>query len=187
MSQKDVIRAESIGEQLVAEWCADSADSILFVEKVWRPALAVRPLANQIIAAFFLWIAMHLESTSYVTEALCRLLFGAVAVLVSYLGVAEFLNRTTVKLGRTGLSVRHRPLPWPGNCDVPLAALTVARTMTMGDEVPRYAVEVIAGLKPYTAITGIGSELEAQRVTDVLNESIDRLQHLGEPHRHSPG
>jgi hypothetical protein len=43
-------------------------------------------------------------------------------LLVGYWTLTAFVNRTTIRLGRT-LSVRHAPLPWPGGLDVDFARI----------------------------------------------------------------
>lgn len=42
------------------------------------------------------------------------LLFVAVAVWHTYSAIAQLLNRTTLHVEARALTVRHRPLPWPG-------------------------------------------------------------------------
>jgi hypothetical protein len=109
---------------------------------------------------------------------LARVVLGAMAIVFSYLGFAQIMNRTTVTVGRGGLSVRHKPLPWPGNREVPLATVTVARTVHIGGQESHHAVQIVAGSESHVAIGGIDSELHAQRVADILNESIGGLQKL---------
>jgi hypothetical protein len=48
----------------------------------------------------------------------------AVGVGLTYYLIAGFLNRTYVEVSRAQLSIRHAPMPWPGNLDVPGRALT---------------------------------------------------------------
>lgn len=48
---------------------------------------------------------------------LFMLLVGGLGLL--YCALTGALNRTTVEAGPEGLSIRHGPLPWPGNQDLP--------------------------------------------------------------------
>jgi hypothetical protein len=45
----------------------------------------------------------------------------AVGVGLTYFTIAGFLNRTTIEVAGDVLTVRHGPLPWPGNRTVPVA------------------------------------------------------------------
>lgn len=51
------------------------------------------------------------------------LLHVAAGVFITYLTVAGFLNRTTFRVERDHLTVRHGPVPWRGNLDVSTTAL----------------------------------------------------------------
>ena len=53
---------------------------------------------------------------------LCLLLAGGLGL--TYCALTGVLNTTTVEASRDGLSIRHGPLPWPGNQDLPRRALT---------------------------------------------------------------
>ena len=46
------------------------------------------------------------------------ILHVAVGVGIGYSALAGLFNRTRVSVDRKGLSVRHGPLPWPGNVEV---------------------------------------------------------------------
>jgi hypothetical protein len=53
--------------------------------------------------------------------ALILLLPGILLALwISYYALARFVNRTVVTLTTGGLSIRHGPLPWPGNRSFPI-------------------------------------------------------------------
>ncbi|WP_224249137.1 hypothetical protein [Hyalangium gracile] len=43
----------------------------------------------------------------------------AVGVGLTYYTLTGLVNRTRIEVGRNQLSIRHGPLPWPGNRDVP--------------------------------------------------------------------
>ncbi len=57
-------------------------------------------------------------------EVLMTMLFTsihlAVGVALGYSSVAQLVNRTTVKVDRQGLHVRHGPMPWWGARDIPV-------------------------------------------------------------------
>jgi hypothetical protein len=68
------------------------------------------------------WYGMALASQNLVMM-LFPLLHVAVGVGLTYFTVAGFFNRTTFRVERGYLSVRHGPLPWPGNLEVPTSSL----------------------------------------------------------------
>ncbi|HST63043.1 MAG TPA: hypothetical protein VLK84_30320 [Longimicrobium sp.] len=47
----------------------------------------------------------------------------AVGIFLTYMTLAGFVNRTTFTVERDHLTVRHGPLPWRGNVDVPTTSL----------------------------------------------------------------
>jgi hypothetical protein len=51
------------------------------------------------------------------------ILHVAVGLGLSYTTIAGFLNRTTFRVERDHLTVRHGPVPWKGNLDVPTTSL----------------------------------------------------------------
>lgn len=51
------------------------------------------------------------------------LLHVAVGLGITYYTICGFVNRTRVTLDRDRLTVRHGPLPWPGNRDVPISRI----------------------------------------------------------------
>lgn len=65
----------------------------------------------------FFWYSMALSRHPVVTDPLVwfPLLHVAVGVGLTYSTLAGFVNRTSVVVGGGELSVRHGPLPWPGN------------------------------------------------------------------------
>ena len=52
------------------------------------------------------------------------LIHVTVGVLLTYCTLAGWVNQTAVEVSRNRLTVRHGPLPWPGNRDVPGRQLT---------------------------------------------------------------
>jgi hypothetical protein len=48
---------------------------------------------------------------------LLPILHVAVGVLMAYGTLGGFLNTTTIRIDGRRMSVRHHPLPWPGNTD----------------------------------------------------------------------
>jgi hypothetical protein len=69
-----------------------------------------------------LWYARAFQSASFI-ELLFPVIHLAVGVFVTYWTICGFLNRTTISLERGTLSVRHGPLPWPGNLRIESASL----------------------------------------------------------------
>jgi hypothetical protein len=55
------------------------------------------------------------------TTALFAVLHVVVGVLVTYLTLAGFVNRTTLRVDRNRITARHHPLPWVGNTELATA------------------------------------------------------------------
>lgn len=68
------------------------------------------------------WYAMAI-GVGNVPMMLFPLLHVAVGAGLLYFTVALFVNRTWIVVGGGVLTVRHGPLPWPGNRDIATAAL----------------------------------------------------------------
>ncbi len=69
------------------------------------------------------WYAIALQPGTPLMMKLLPLVHVAVGVGLCYVTVAGFLNRTVISIDRDHVTVRHGPLPWPGNVDVPGTAL----------------------------------------------------------------
>lgn len=51
------------------------------------------------------------------------IVFIGIGVWLAYMALALCLNTTTLTLDRACLRVRHHPVPWPGNLDLPMASV----------------------------------------------------------------
>ncbi len=70
----------------------------------------------------------------------------AVGLFLTYMTLAGFVNRTTFTVERDHLTVRHGPLPWRGNVDVPTTSLlqlfcTEQVSRSRNGTTTRYSVE----------------------------------------------
>jgi hypothetical protein len=91
------------------------------------------------------------------------LLHVAVGIGLAYAAAAGFVNSTTILVERGHLSVRHSPLPWKGNREIPATSLEqlycqehVTRSRNGGTTV-RYSVQAVGkdGRK-VTLVSGLG-------------------------------
>ena len=107
------------GREIVRRWFNDRT--------IQRTVLAV--LWNGFVIPFYLVMRSH--SAAQEGLSLFHLVlyaFPAVGVLLAYRAAAEWLNRTWIVFDLEHVSVRHEPLPWPGNRT--LAAAQVKRLHT---------------------------------------------------------
>ncbi len=73
----------------------------------------------------FTWYGLTLSSEEVPLIALLfPLAHVAAGVGLTYYTLAGFVNRTTVDVSRNHLTIRHGPLPWPGNKELPGRQLT---------------------------------------------------------------
>jgi len=49
---------------------------------------------------------------------LFALLFIGIGIAMVYCCVANLVNTTTIKIDQQSISVKHKPVPWPGNTDI---------------------------------------------------------------------
>ena len=71
--------------------------------------------------AILLWIAVWTGLVAFFTslghqpaDGLARALYLP-AIAMGYVALTRFLNRTVIEVGTSEMTVRHLPLPWPGN------------------------------------------------------------------------
>lgn len=113
------------------------------------------------------------------TMLLFPLLHVAVGVGLTYYTLCGFLNRTTVNVARDQISVRHGPLPWFGNRNVP--AMQVAQVyreeiVRQGKNGPHTSYQLSAALKDNRKLKLL-SGLDAPDLALYLEQEIER--HLG--------
>jgi hypothetical protein len=160
----------------------EDGDRLIQVRLTWdsRPGRLLRVIFNLAVGPLCLWLAIHagFGKGPYLLELAGRALIGAMGLLLPYIALVELLNTTTVTLNAAGLSIWHGPIPWGRRKGhLPLAALTVARSVFVGSEEPTYSVCVVTELKEATAFSGLSLKRDAESIAAVLNEAIDRLQH----------
>jgi hypothetical protein len=87
------------------------------------------------------WYSMALRPGAPWILAVFPLLHLAVGVGLTYTALAVYLNRTVLEVNEGRLTVRHRPLPWPGMRDVSVAEL---EQLYCEERVPRSRPGVMA-------------------------------------------
>jgi hypothetical protein len=111
-----VIRVRSSGIEIVKRWFCDRTIGMTVFAIVWLAFIGflswkwftlrgTRPL----------WpLTPDLDAMPVVIDAVLLM----VGILYAYRAAAEWLNRTRLTVNRETLSVRHGPVPWPGNIDL---------------------------------------------------------------------
>jgi hypothetical protein len=69
------------------------------------------------------WYANALRPGAPLFAALFPILHVAIGLTLTYTVLTGYLNRTVLEVSQGRLTVRHGPLPWPGNRDVDLSEL----------------------------------------------------------------
>jgi hypothetical protein len=67
----------------------------------------------------FFWYGIALSKGAPLIAIIFPVAHVAAGVGLTYYTLTGLLNRTTIEVGRNHLSIRHGPLPWPGNREVP--------------------------------------------------------------------
>lgn len=162
------IRVEARGRDLtiVRRWFSWVYLLLLFFCVMWWGFLAV-------------WYGLALTADAPLVFKLFPLLHVAAGVCLAYTTVAGFLNRTTFRIERDHLTVRHGPVPWRGNLDVStlqLEQLFCTEKVTHGrnSTTTRYGVEAILKDGGHLKVV---SSLDAREQALFIEQTIEA--HLG--------
>ena len=134
--------------------------------------------------AFFLYVKM--SSHWALAEGLSPLHFAlyglpSAAVFMAYWATAEWMNRTWIVVDPEYVSVRHGPLPWPGNRKLAAAQIRRLHTRTSPwvsgkGQYRRYTYDVLADMQDGKTLKLAGGFADVDQAVRVKQE-IDR--HLG--------
>ncbi|HEX2208425.1 MAG TPA: hypothetical protein VHG93_12135 [Longimicrobium sp.] len=123
------------------------------------------------------WYAIALQPGTPLMMKLIPLVHVAVGVGLCYVTVAGFVNRTTISIDRDHVSVRHGPLPWPGNLDVPGTALEqlFCTAKSVGQQRVQTIYHVDAVLKDgrqLRLIRGLGAREQALFIEQAIEKHL---------------
>lgn len=96
------LAAEGADLVIIRRWFSWKFVALLFFCAAWDSFLVF-------------WYAMAFRPDSPLIMKVFPIGHVAVGVGITYFTLAGFLNRTRIRLNPAELSVRHYPLPWPGN------------------------------------------------------------------------
>lgn len=145
----------------------DGPDFVL--ERRWKSAKAWGLLFFCVFWDGFLvfWYAIAFTVKGPLIMKLFPLIHVAVGAGVSYLTAALFVNRTTIRVGAQQITVRHHPLPWPGEKELPrreLQQLFCKEKVNSGKNGVTYSYDVVAllaGEKRSDLVTGLDEPNQA--------------------------
>jgi hypothetical protein len=66
-----------------------------------------------------IWYGIAFVTDAPLIAIVFPLFHVAMGVGLTYYTLTRLVNRTTIEVSRNQLTIRHGPLPWPGNLDVP--------------------------------------------------------------------
>ncbi len=97
------IQVEAFGSEMTIRrrWFGAAAIFLIFFAILWNGFMIV-------------WHTISLSSGAWFMSVF-GLIHTGVGVFVGYTALAMIFNTTIIRIGRGALSVRHGPLPWPGN------------------------------------------------------------------------
>ena len=129
------------------------------------------------------WYGIAFTTGAPLIMKLFPILHVAVGVFITYFTIAGFLNRTTFRIERDHLSVRHGPVPWRGNLEVSTVGLeqlfcTEQVSRGRNGTTIRYSVE--AALKDGRHLK-LATGLDAREQALYIEQTIEK--HLGIPNR----
>lgn len=147
-----VEREEAGGLILELRWFGLQGVFLLVFALFWNGFLAV-------------WYSIALTALlSGDGEAVMMVVFPLIHVAaglgIGYWSIATLLNRTTIRVDRHGIAVRHGPLPWPGSREIPVPdvlQLYVEPRVVRGKNTTRTVYDLNAVLRSgsITLVSGI--------------------------------
>lgn len=165
-----------------------AADAVI-IRRRWFSAPAILLAVFCVFWDGFLvfWYGMAFHSGAPLVAKLFPLIHVSVGVGLTYFCLASLFNSTLIRLTWKEMSIRHGPVPWPGNQAIPRAEidqLYCVRKERRGKYGPVITFEV--WLKTSTAVTRklLGAGLTEQQAL-ALEQQIERA--LGIPDRAVPG
>ncbi len=136
---------------------------VLAISWHWPRWMAIPFAAFAVVWNGFLFFFYQklLESSAPLGALLFPVLHVAAGVFITYFVLVILLNRTTLQAGRGEITVRHGPLPWPGN-----------RTLSTHDLAQLFCVERRGskGRISYDVMARLQSGREVKLVTGLMEE-----------------
>jgi hypothetical protein len=126
------------------------------------------------------WYQKALEHDAGLIFVLFPLLHVAVGVGLTYYVVASWVNKTHIYVNNLRFAVRHRPIPWIGNKDIPagnLAQLYSKEKISRTKNGTRVSYEVRANTKDGHNIK-ILSGLENQEQALFVEQQVEQYLHI---------
>jgi len=130
-------------------------------------------------AFLVLWFTMSLlTGPLFILMWLFAAAHVAAGVAMAYTALAGFKNSTHLHVGGGFLRVRHSPIPWRGDLDLPVAEieqLYVKEKITRGKNGERrsYALRAVAaGGRDATVLTGLSEDAQALWLEQAIEERL---------------
>lgn len=126
------------------------------------------------------WYSEVLQQGAGIIFILFPLLHVGVGVGLTYYLLASWFNTTHVYIGNLQLGIRHRPIPWFGNKDVPagnLAQLYSKEKISYSKNGRRVSFEVRANTKDGRNIKILGG-LESQEQALYIEQQVEKYLHI---------
>lgn len=167
---------------------SEHGDELRLVRRWFTPALFFMLLFCVVWNGFLVfWYSVTIEGGAPLIFSLFPLIHVAVGVGLTYATVAGFVNRTHITADPGRLRIRHQPLPWPGNRELPVSELEqlyceehVSRTRN-GTSVSYTLNAVLQGGRKLTLL----KRLQDPGQAIYLEHAIEK--HLGIANRPVPG
>lgn len=158
-------------QQLVLVWpWTTRADLVALVASLGlrgNVAVSGRLFGVTLLMLIFIQIVRNFLLGDWVTTLFC---FGPFVGPVSYLLLARLFNRTEITATADGLTVRHRPWPWPGNHTVLRSAIRQLYCQGSGRDYTLYAL--LENNPHQRILVGICSLAEALYIEQVLETTL---------------
>jgi hypothetical protein len=160
-----VIDVSGASPRIVRRWTSKAWSSLIFC-LLWNGPI------------FFLYSKEPLSEKPMILLVFLLIFFG-VGLCLIYHTVCSCLNCTTIEFWNGIISVRHGPLPWPGNVDMESQKLTQVHGRKSSEIrigfIKRYRYSLIGVLKDGRQVLLVGGELEKDQALFIAKEIQKRL------------
>lgn len=128
------------------------------------------------------WYGITLSTGAPLIFSLFPLIHVAAGVFVAYMALTGFVNRTLFTVQDGVLTVKHGPLPWPGNRSITTAdiqQLYCEERRHNGKNGPSYTYRLSAVLRGGTSLVVLDG-LDTPDIPRFVEERVERMLHIGD-------
>lgn len=133
-----------------------------------------------VVFGYLSWIHIFNSLANDFPSAVLPMVFASAAIWLMYYGAAGSINRTRISVSRDRISVRHGPLPWPGNRQLETTNIKqfyIQAKRGAKGRISRY--EVFALSRSHEAIKLVNGPRLSSMQASYIQQELERLVRTG--------